>query len=1409
MRSEITKDTTRNAEFLLGEADVLSAYLPVDRAHALARGQSLPGHAQGAALFADISGFTPLTEALARQFGPRRGAEELTRHLNRVYDALVVEIHRHGGNVIGFSGDAMTCWFDGKDEIRRMKDESDSAFILHPSSLRAVACALAMQNAMQAFAQAPAETEFPPPRSAGNPIALTMKVAVATGPARRFVVGDPAIQLLDVMAGATLARMAAGEHLAQRGEVIGDAPTVAAIESQAEVVEWRADETTGERFAVIGGLQATRLAHYEPARPGALTADQLRPWLLPIIYERLRSGQGEFLTELRLAVALFVRFEGIDYDGDEAAGVKLNGFICWAQTVLAKFEGVLLQLTTGDKGSYLHAAFGAPLAHEDDARRAVSAALELRANPPELHFIRPLQIGITRGGMRAGAYGGLTRRTYDVMGDDVNLAARLMQAAAPGEVLVSEAVRSAASEVFAWESLPPLRVKGKAGPISAYRLLGQAVRQSAPMGNMVGRTAEREQLIARLAALARGQSGVCLIEGEAGIGKSRLVADLLEKAARAAVRRLSGAGDAIEKSTPYHAWRSVFTQLFEWDTLSADPDARRAQLLQQLPPGMEERAPLLNVVLPLDWPDNELTAQMSGEVRADNTREILIALLQQTARAPLLLVLDDTHWLDSASWALALAVSQRTRSNPLLLVAVTRPLSQPWPEEYARLRAQPGLLRLSLEALPQADILALVCQRLGVAALPDPVAALIRDKAEGHPFFSEELAYALRDSGVITIDDGGAERTCRIAPGVDFTAVTVPDTVEGVITSRIDRLAPPQQLTLKVASVIGRVFAFRLLRDVHPVEADKPQLADILTALQGLDLTPLDTPDPDLTYIFKHIITQEVAYNLMTFAQRRELHHAVGEWYEYTFASDLTSHYPILAYHWSKTDEWTKAILYLEKAGEQALAQYANQEAVSFLGEADRLADGVQPPVSALRRARWERQAGEACLKLGRHAETREHSQQVLALLGRSLPAGSVQQVINLLGQVLREVGRRLTTSRAVGRGRSRRDSSEAAAGRLEAARAYFSLGELAYYENDVVLGLALMLGIVDLLEGNEPSPELANAYAGLSVVASHIGRAGLAEMYGRLAQATAGRLGRLETEAFVLQVKAVSQLRLHRWEEGYIPASEAVARFARLGDRRRWEECMMYHGYIAALKGEFAQGLELFAEIIASARQRNDANLVLQALVDLTTLQLVLGQTGEALDAIQTGFGLLEGSSDPKFEMFLCARLAQTHLRQSGDGALQRAEQALERGKRLAGEPSSTLVSAVASGTLAQAAVELWEARGRPVAERQSLAQFLRQSNTNTRGDWRPIAQPLLWRLRGWEAWLSGKPARARRTWRKSLAVAERLKILHEAGLAHYVLGQHAGKDRQAHLQKAIEIFEKLGAVYDLAQARRALEER
>jgi adenylate cyclase len=291
----------------------LLSYLPQDRLRALARGESLPDRASGTALFADISGFTPLTEALARELGPRRGVDELSQQINAVYDALIAEVERFGGSVTGFAGDAITCWFDdvvgtGDWRLGTGNDSSQSPISSphSPAALRALACAVGLQTAMQTFAALPLP--------GGARLGLALKVAVAAGPIRRFIVGDPAIQLLDTLAGATVARMALGEHLARPGEVLADATALATVGALAQVVEWRSDADTGARFGVVAALAAATyddLTRVSMDDTPQFPPERLRPWLLPTVYAREQAGQGSLLPELRPAVALFLRFEGI------------------------------------------------------------------------------------------------------------------------------------------------------------------------------------------------------------------------------------------------------------------------------------------------------------------------------------------------------------------------------------------------------------------------------------------------------------------------------------------------------------------------------------------------------------------------------------------------------------------------------------------------------------------------------------------------------------------------------------------------------------------------------------------------------------------------------------------------------------------------------------------------------------------------------------------------------------------------------------------------------------------------------------------------------------------------------------------------------------------------------------------
>ena len=326
----------------------LLAYIPMDRRQVMARGQTLPDRTAGSALFADISGFTPLTEALVNELGPQRGAEELTGYLNLVYDTLIDELHHWGGSAIAFAGDAVTCWFDGDNGVR------------------ATACAIAMQESMYAFAavQTPA----------GSEVELSMKAAVSVGQARRLLVGDPQSRVIDALAGATLERLAAAEHEANRGEVILAPCAIEALADQVEIREIR-EADDGRRFCVISSLLAAPQPPQLPEpSPEDFDEDEVCTWLLPSVYRRLNRGLGDFLAEIRPTVAVFMRFSGIDYDNDDAAGEKLDANIRAVQAIVDRYEGTLIDLNIGDKGSYWYAVFGALVSHENDPIRAIAAA---------------------------------------------------------------------------------------------------------------------------------------------------------------------------------------------------------------------------------------------------------------------------------------------------------------------------------------------------------------------------------------------------------------------------------------------------------------------------------------------------------------------------------------------------------------------------------------------------------------------------------------------------------------------------------------------------------------------------------------------------------------------------------------------------------------------------------------------------------------------------------------------------------------------------------------------------------------------------------------------------------------------------------------------------------------------------
>jgi predicted ATPase/class 3 adenylate cyclase len=902
----------------------LSSYIPQDRRIALAHGKTLPDRTYGSALFADISGFTPLAESLTKSLGTQRGAEELARQLNLVYDALITQVHNYRGSVIGFVGDAITCWFN------EMTEEKHDSVIGHRSSVRATACALAMQNAMHAFPQ------------------LAIKIGIATGSARRFVVGDPSIQLIDTIVGETIRQMIQAESMAEKGEIVLAFSTMQDLGSIAKPIRYI------DTFTAIAELTT----QVEPTPWGelpnnALTQEQIRPWILPSLYERIQAEQEQFTTELRAATALFVQFEKINYDHDGDAGKKLDVYVRHAQRIVNRYEGNLIQLTIGDKGSFFYAVFGAPIAHDDDPVRAVQAAIELFSSLSETGESQ--KVGIAQGQMRVGAYGAQIQRTYGAIGDATNLAARLMQAAPIGEVRSDYNVYRSANKRIAFETLSPIRVKGKAELVRIYRPTSRQSTVASQQTEIIGRRTEIALLEKLLDDVQSGAPRVLIIEGEAGIGKSRLVDELKRLTRERGLTGLVGNGQSIEQQTPYRAWRDVFNSYFDLDNVT-DANERRARVessVAQLIPEHAQRLPVLNDVLGLGIPENDLTQSLDANLRQQNVWIVLTALLRAwTNEHPLILILEDAHWLDGLSWNLAIQIVRALAlSNaPLLFVLVNRPLGEnsAGHKVCAELREMDGAQSLALSTLAPDEIIALIANRLNVTtdALPAPLIELVQLRANGNPFFAEELIFNLRDTGVIKTSEvlETSEVSCRIIGDLETAQRTLPDTLHGLILSRIDRLPPQRQFVIKVAAVIGRAFTFAPLYHVvnQYVAIINESLKEHLASLTKADFTFLETLEPELTYLFKHIITQEAAYQTLLFEQRRELHHIVAEWYEDrgegtgdreqkdSLIPDPRTLYPLLAYHYRYAEDVEKERYYLELAGEAAEKVYANDAAIGF-----------------------------------------------------------------------------------------------------------------------------------------------------------------------------------------------------------------------------------------------------------------------------------------------------------------------------------------------------------------------------------------------------------------------------------------------------------------------------------------------
>ncbi|HEX3176598.1 MAG TPA: adenylate/guanylate cyclase domain-containing protein [Methylomirabilota bacterium] len=643
--------------------------------------------------------------------------------------------------------------------------------------------------------------------------------------------------------------------------------------------------------------------------------------------ERILKERSALAGERKQVTVLFADVSGFTSISERLDPEDVHALINRAfELMLAeihRYEGTVNQFL----GDGLMALFGAPVAHEDHAQRAAHAALAMQATlaryREELARTRRIdfrmRMGLNTGLVVVGAIGDNLRMDYTAVGDTTNTAARMQQLAEPGQVVVADATERPIAPYFELRALGTFSVKNRAQAVAAWELIRArphvsrlTARAAHGLSPFVGRDDTVATLERALAAARSGRGQVALIVGEAGIGKSRLLLEFRRRAGD--VTWLQADCISFGQSIPFLPIVDVVKQRFGIE--DADDEARMVERVRAgLRTATAAVEPYVRLLLALDPGDPTVAAMDPAQRRVRLVGAIQQLLAADSRERPLVLVIEDAHWIDRASDELLVSLADVAPGMPILLVVTYRPVyQQPFGDRTYH-------WRIALRPVDADDAVQIVRSTLGVPELPAELAARIADKAEGNPFFLEELGRALVESGGVRAEGD------RLVLAATAATLIVPETVQDVIAARLDRLEEPAKRTVQTASVIGREFALDLLRRVSDLHND---LERSLTELKRIELIYEKTALVDLEYVFRHALTQDVAYASLLQAERRRLHGMIGAALEELHAGRLEGRTEELVYHFRRGEVWDKVARYARDAAERAAALCADDKAVEY-----------------------------------------------------------------------------------------------------------------------------------------------------------------------------------------------------------------------------------------------------------------------------------------------------------------------------------------------------------------------------------------------------------------------------------------------------------------------------------------------
>ena len=909
-----------------------------------------------------------------------------------------------------------------------------------------------------------------------------------------------------------------------------------------------------------------------------------------------------------------------------------------------RYEGAVVNFT----GDGIMALFGAPLAHEDHARRAGLSALNIqKAIGPYGKKIRirfgldfQIRLGLNSGPVIVGSIGDNLKVEYTALGDTVNLASRMEKLASVGGIMVSGATYRLIRPYFELVARGPIQIKGKEEIQEAYELVreGKAeTRMDASIARgltrFIGRKQELDLMVQAYQKARAGSGQVVGIVGEAGVGKSRLLLEFRRSLSTGECTLLTGQCVQFGRNMAYLPLLDLLRSYFGLNDLADETQARQRLLekIKELDEHLLVHLPSFQSLLSLPV-ENDRYRNLEPKDKRELDFEALRAFWGQVSRhRPLVLVVEDLHWMDKTSEQFLDLFIGGLHGFPILLLLLYRPeYSHPW-------GGKSYYLQIGLDHLPSSESADLISALLDEGKVAPELRNLILNRAAGNPLFMEEFTLNLVENGMIR------RETDRYFLNPKAAEIQVPDTIQGIIAARMDRLSDNLKSTMQVASVIGRDFAYRILQSVMGV---REELKAALLNLQGLELIYEKSLFPELEYIFKHAMTQEVAYNSLLVKIRQRLHEQIGRTIEELYAERLEEFYVMLAHHYGRSRNLEKGYEYLTRAGLQAKDTFANEEALSYFKRAWSLLEGMEDPETReSRRIETAVRMAEVLEPLGRFQEALKVLSEIISPAEPGKEDPRLARAYFCLGNNLSNLGQwteaRRNISRAIELAEMTNDQNVLGA-------AFHYLGQLDFFSGHLTSSVKNYEKAASIFETLENPFLMSWVYVFLANVISHFSYPPTRLAAIRKAEYWTEIAGNKRAEPFIHYSWFMHWIYSGTYDKALEHARQSGLASQKAGDYVHLGMGYFFQGWTYYLMGRFKEGLEN-AELSVHHSEKIGMKLILTfGLLLRGKIYMALGGLEEAERSVNQGMAIALAMDQGWAQIFGFGTEAQILARQN-----------------------------------------------------------------------------------------------------------------------------------------------------------------